>query len=59
MDKDADSDPSKPGQPQTLASGSGAEAVHDGADEVLVLSPGVTLTLGQDALLMSCMSPFV
>jgi sphingosine kinase len=34
-------------------SGGGAGSAHVGGDRVLVLSPGVTLTLAQDALLMS------
>ncbi len=59
MDKDAPAGPGTPGQPQTSTSETGVEAVHDGADEVLLLSPDVALTLGHDALLMSCMSPFV
>lgn len=44
-----------PGPPQPT--GSGAGALRDGgADMALVLSPGVTLTLGRDALLVSGMS---
>ncbi len=53
MDSDAPAGPTKALQ----ASGSSVEAVRGGADEVLVLSPGVTLTLGRDALLLSGRSP--
>ncbi|KAL2200216.1 ATP-NAD kinase-like domain-containing protein [Corynascus similis CBS 632.67] len=51
MGPNAPADPVQPTQPQTRESGD--DAVHSGGDSVLVLSPGVTLTLGQDALLMS------
>lgn len=51
MTSDAPAVSAKPGPPQ--APESGADAVHDVADNVLVLSPGVTLTLGHDALLLS------
>ncbi|KAL2018309.1 hypothetical protein VTK56DRAFT_972 [Thermocarpiscus australiensis] len=52
MDPGAPAGPAKPGLP--LASGNGAaEALHDIADQLeLILSSGVTLTLGQDALLI-------
>ncbi|KXX82040.1 Sphingoid long chain base kinase 4 [Madurella mycetomatis] len=51
MTSDAPAVSAKPGRPQ--APESGADAVRDVTDSVLVLSPGVTLTLGQDALLLS------
>ena len=51
MDPDAPAGPANAVRPQIPETG--AEAIHDGGDLVLVLSPGVTLTLGQDALLMS------
>jgi sphingosine kinase len=53
MDRNAPAGPAQPVRPQ--APESGVEAAQGGADRVLVLSPGVTLTLGQDALLMSGM----
>lgn len=55
MDSDAPAGPVKTLQ----TSGSSVEAVRDAPDEVLVLSPGVTLTLGRDALLLSGRSPLV
>ncbi|KAK3292068.1 ATP-NAD kinase-like domain-containing protein [Chaetomium fimeti] len=51
MDRDAPAGPAKPVRSQIPEGG--VEAVQGGGDRVLVLSPGVTLTLGQDALLMS------
>ena len=53
MDRDAPAGPAQPVRPQ--APEDSAEAAQGGGDRVLVLSPGVTLTLGQDALLMSGM----
>jgi hypothetical protein len=53
MDRDAPAGPAKPVRSQIPEGG--VEAVQGGGDRVLVLSPGVTLTLGQDALLMSGM----
>ena len=55
MDADTPADLAKPDREQTQ--GSGAGALPGGDDQVLVLSPGVTLTLGQDALLLSGRSP--
>jgi hypothetical protein len=59
MDPDAPAGPAaKPDRQNTSASGAAVHAAA-GADQVLVLSPGVTLTLGEDALLMSGMSVFM
>jgi sphingosine kinase len=61
MDPDAPAGPAAKPDRESIP-GSGATAVPvpaaaaAGADQVLVLSPGVTLTLGEDALLMSGMS---
>ncbi len=52
MDPDAPADRGKPDGQQTQGSDA-EETVHGGIDQVLVLSPGVTLTLGKDALLLS------
>ncbi|KAL2177000.1 ATP-NAD kinase-like domain-containing protein [Thermothelomyces heterothallicus CBS 202.75] len=51
MGQNAPAGPALPVQPQTP--GTGIDTVHSGGDPVLVLSPGVTLTLGRDALLLS------
>ncbi|SPQ23935.1 50888728-6bd0-4797-9734-1b005d237349 [Thermothielavioides terrestris] len=51
MNPDAPAGPAKPDRPRTPVSD--AEAARAGGDQVLVLSPGVTLTLGPDALLLS------
>lgn len=54
MDRDAPAGPAEPVRPQ--APEGSAEPAQGGGDRVLVLSPGVTLTLGRDALLMSGMA---
>ncbi|KAL2166575.1 hypothetical protein VTG60DRAFT_2498 [Thermothelomyces hinnuleus] len=51
MGQNAPAGSALPVQPQTP--GTGIDTVHSGGDPVLVLSPGVTLTLGRDALLLS------
>ncbi len=55
MDLETPAGPAKPDHGQTHRSGAGA--VPSGDDQVLVLSPGVTLTLGKDALILSGRSP--
>jgi hypothetical protein len=62
MDPDAPAGPAAKPDRQSIPGSSAAAvpaaaaAAAAGADKVLVLSPGVTLTLGEDALLMSGMS---
>ncbi|AEO55622.1 hypothetical protein MYCTH_2299645 [Thermothelomyces thermophilus ATCC 42464] len=51
MGQNSPAGPALPVQPQTP--GTGIDTIHSGGDPVLVLSPGVTLTLGRDALLLS------
>lgn len=53
MGQDAPADPAQPAQPPTP--GTSINKVQSEGDPVLVLSPGVTLTLGRDALLLSGM----
>src|SRR5690554_4138982 len=60
MDPDAPAGPAaKPDRQNTSASGAAVHAAAGTDQEVLVLSPGVTLTLGEDALLMSGMFVFM
>ncbi|KAL2159535.1 hypothetical protein VTH06DRAFT_2540 [Thermothelomyces fergusii] len=51
MGQNAPAGPALPAQAPT--SGTGIDTTDSGGDPVLVLSPGVTLTLGRDALLLS------
>lgn len=52
MPSDAPADPVAP-DGLRIPENNGADTVRNGGDPVLVLSPGVTLTLGDDALLLS------